>query len=107
MQGLRALADLIDNNPAVPIPWGIERGQVGWFVQGTIDDALAIRAVMDDSKITRTDSTNFPVDIVGRVAGMQARVQIVARLALAAGEAVAPPAPAMNPLLLTKTSVPS
>jgi len=38
---------------------------------------------------------------------MQARVQIVARLALAAGEAVAPPAPAMNPLLLTKTSVPS
>lgn len=98
VKSLHQLANLIELHPDLPIPYSIDRQGVDWYIQDTIGDALAVRDVMDDPKVTRSDSASFPVDITGTVAGLRARVKIVDHVAFAAGETVT--LPALTPALV-------
>ena len=101
VKGLRALADLLEHNPDLPLPYRIDEDDIGWYIH-TISDALFVRDVMDDPKTTRTDSANFPVDITGTIAGMRAVASLNPTVALAPGQSVA--LPALNPLLAEVSS---
>ena len=102
VKGLRAVADLLDAHPDLPLPYSIDRdGALGWYVH-TIDDALAIQAVMGDPKTTRTDSATFPVEITGTIAWMRAVASLYRSVALAPGQSVT--LPALNPLLAAVSS---
>ena len=106
IKSLRALADLLDAHPDLPLPSNMSpvRNEVGWYVH-TLRDALSVQAVMSHPETTRTNSAAFPVDITGSIAGMFATVSVVASAALAPGESVT--LPALNPLLGADVAVAS
>ena len=101
VKGLRALADLLEWNHDLPIPYRIDEDDIGWYVHA-IDDALNLQAVMGAPKTTLTDSANFPVDITGTIAGMRAVASLYHSIALAPGQSVT--LPALNPLLAAVSS---
>jgi hypothetical protein len=105
-KGLRGLADLLDNNPDVPLPYDAH-GLV--FYVHLVPEALALHTLMVRPVITR-DTSAFPVRIKGTLAGMQAEIAIHGNAALSKGATVLPtlvPALAalMNPVKLA--SVPA
>jgi hypothetical protein len=87
-QGLRALADLLDNNLDVPLPHG---RVVTFFVHDDLTEALAIRDLMVDPVTSRDTSVTFPVNIDGKLAGLTAHVYVSAAASGVAPEAPRPP----------------
>ena len=93
-QGLRAVADLLDKNPGVPLPYG--RG-LSFFIRDDLDEALAIRYLMVDPVTYWGENVCYPVVIEGQLAGLPACVYI---WAAAAGVApVSPRRPPCDPRL--------
>jgi len=104
VQGLRALADLIDNHPDLPIPHQVNRSELQWFVHDDIETVLTIRALMTDAVTAPYDSVrgNFPVEVTGRFAGFAVSVLVAREIALDPREGFIVPKPAMNPRLLAE-----
>jgi hypothetical protein len=87
-QGLRALADLIDAHPDLPLPY--ERG-VKFFIHGDLTPALKIRDLMVNPVTSRDTSVTFPVNINGRLAGLGVHVHVSAAAAGVLPDAPRPP----------------
>ena len=87
-QNLRALADILDNNPGVPLPY---EKTVMFFVHGDLTEALAIRDLMVNPVTSRDTSVTFPVNIDGQLAGLSAHVYVSAEAAGVSPEAPRPP----------------
>jgi len=103
-KGLRALADLIDNNPAIPLAWSMNSSGLTWFVHRDIETVLAIRALMTNPVTAPYDSVNgnFPVEVTGTLAGFAVSVLVAKEIALDPREGFIVPKPAMNPRLLAE-----
>jgi hypothetical protein len=102
-QGLRAVADLLDAHPDLPLPYGLTvRNGLAWYVHDSIETVLAIRELMDEPLTLPYDSRDFPVEITGTLAGFAATVDVARGIALDPREGFIVPRPAMNPRLLAE-----
>ena len=100
VRNLFDLATLLDNEPNIPIPYGLSaRGGLQWYVHGDIETVLAIRDLMADAVTLPNDSQTFPVRITGTLAGFAATVDVARSIALDPREGFIVPRPAMNPRL--------
>ncbi len=88
-KSLRLLADLLDNNPGVVLPYD---RKVTFFVHGDLTRALTIRDLMVDP-VTSQDgkSADFPVGIDGTLCGLPAHVYVSADAAGVSKNAPRPP----------------
>ena len=101
VRNLFDLATQLDNNPSIPIPYGLsERSGLQWYVHDSIETVLAIRDLMDEPLTLPHDSRNFPVEVTGTLAGFAATVDVAREIALDPREGFIVPRPAMNPRLL-------
>lgn len=98
IEGIRALADLLDTHPDIPLPHRLDEAGLTWYVHEPIETVLAIRDLMDYALTAPYTSNNFPVEVSGRLAGFDASVLIAREIALE-GAPTYPPAP-MNPRLV-------
>jgi hypothetical protein len=100
-QGLRGLADILDDNPDVPLPHSLSRSDgLLWYIHEPIEAVLEIRALMVYALTAPYESNSFPVEVSGILAGFDASVLIAREIALE-GAPTFPPAP-INPRLLGK-----
>jgi len=109
-KGLRALADLLDAHPDIPLPYSLSGSKgLQWYIHRGIDPVLTIRALMTSPVTEMYDSHqgNFPVQITGTLAGFPTSVLIAKEIALDPREGFIVPRPAMNPRLLAAESVPA
>ncbi len=87
---LRAFADILDANPALPRPLeGVSA--YSFFIRDDINQALILRDLMDDPDTEQKVDTDFPVQIVGHIAGLECRAYVHAQIALIDGAAVVMP----------------
>jgi len=107
IEGIRALAYLLEANPDLPLPHALNGRTFQWFVHDDIETVLMIRALLFDAVTALYDSVrgNFPVEVTGTLAGFPVSVLIARDIALAPGEGFIAPAPAMNPRLLAADPV--
>lgn len=105
--GLRAVADLIDAHPDLPIPYRLDRVGLMWFVHDDIETVLTIRALMTDPVTRPYDSIrdNFPVEVTGTLAGFAVLILIAREIALDPREGFMVQRPAMNPRLFVAEQV--
>lgn len=104
IDGLHELADLLDTNPDLPLPWQgpTPSNPITWFIHehsNTLDQALALRDLLTDPKMTR-DTGHFPVQFTGHICGLHVQIYVAAALALADPADMPPREPALHPRLL-------
>jgi hypothetical protein len=82
-QGLHHLADLLHDNPDLPLPFDGTVTPLTWFIDDDLDQALLLRAGIVDARTTRdAASAAFPVQITGSLGGIRVIIRIAAKIAL-------------------------
>lgn len=96
--GLRALADLLDDNPDAKLPYEGHKGAPMAVFVDTADAGRAWLSILPEPIVTRVDSPTFPVEIRGTLAGLHIRVYVAAGVAMLPAP-VPDPAPPLAPWL--------
>jgi len=100
VKSLRALADLIDSDETIPLPY--QGDELTFFIHGDVEQALALHKLMEAPTLTQ-ESGNFPVQITGRLAGFKVLVYVDEKAALAKAP-FRPTFPALVPALAALTT---
>ena len=103
IKNLFDLATTLDNNPSIPLPHSLARGELTWYVHDDIETVLAIRWLTEDAITLPYTSNDFPVEVTGTLAGFPVSVLVAREIALAG--APAREAYPMNPRLLAAEPV--
>lgn len=78
---LRDFADVLENNPQLPMPQ--TPLAMTWFVGTTIEEALRIRAQMEDpTPIYRSHMDHHKVCVTGTIAGLEAQLYVSDTIAI-------------------------
>ena len=107
IKGLRALADILDNNPALPLPWdGGHASRLSIFVE-TREQAAGYARLIPGKVIKKvTDSSAYGFELRGSIAGLRVlvyapRPEVCERVVTGSHEVTTP---AMPCLLYTSPS---
>lgn len=82
-QGLRKLAQALDADPSLSLPYEGTNSPIAFFVDGKdLEPALRLRVLMTNPVTSHSTSITYPVQINGLLYGLRVYVCIGARIAL-------------------------